>query len=143
MANSARCPPPPATAGHPPPGTSSRGVYQLRPVSFRYKQDPQGVKQYGLVAEEVAGVYPELVIKGEKGEIEGVQYQGLIPLLVNEVQHQQQELGTQARQLTTQSQELAALRAQNVAWRRRMRTYGPSWNSSSGRMKRSAHRPRL
>jgi hypothetical protein len=98
-----------------PLGTSSRGVYQLRPVSFRYKQDPQGVKQYGLIAEEVAGVYPELVIKGEKGEIEGVQYQGLIPLVVNEVQHQQQVLGTQARQLTAQSQELAALKEQNAA----------------------------
>src|SRR5215471_8768711 len=72
---------------------------------FCYKQDPQGVQQYGLVAEEVAEVYPELVLTGERGEIEGVQYQGLIPLLVNEVQHQQQVL-------SKQSQELAALRAQ-------------------------------
>ena len=61
-------------------------------MSFRYKQDPQRVQQYGLVAEEVVRVYPKLVLKGEKGEIEGVQYQGLIPLLVNEVQHQQREL---------------------------------------------------
>jgi hypothetical protein len=65
------------------------------------------VQQYGLVAEEVAEVYPELVLKGEKDEIEGVQYQGLIPLLVNEVQHQQ-------RELTRQTQELKELRAQNA-----------------------------
>jgi hypothetical protein len=88
-------------------GARSRGLHQLRPVSFRYKEDPQGVKQYGLIAEEVATVYPELVTKGEKGEIEGVQYQELIPLLVNEVQHQQQ-------QLTRQTKELKELRAQNA-----------------------------
>jgi hypothetical protein len=83
-----------------PLGAQSQKLHQLRPVTYRYKQDPQGVQQYGLVAEEVAGVYPELVLTGEQGEIEGVQYQGLIPLLVNEVQHQQREL--------------AALRAQNA-----------------------------
>jgi hypothetical protein len=38
----------------------SRGLWQLRPVSFRYKQEPQGERQYGLIAEEVAKVYPEL-----------------------------------------------------------------------------------
>jgi hypothetical protein len=72
------------------------------------------VQQYGLVAEEVAKVYPELVLKGEKGEIEGVQYQGLIPLLVNEVQHQRRVMGKQARELSAQSQEIAALKAQNA-----------------------------
>src|SRR5262245_40359495 len=36
-------------------------LHPLRPVSFRYKQDPQEVKQYGLIAEETARVYPELV----------------------------------------------------------------------------------
>ncbi|MBV8055721.1 MAG: hypothetical protein JO071_10825 [Deltaproteobacteria bacterium] len=47
------------------------------------------MQQYGLIAEEVAKVYPELVIRGEKGEIETVQYQELIPLMLNEMQHQQ------------------------------------------------------
>src|SRR5262249_41215641 len=88
-----------------PLGEQSQKLHQLRPVSFRYKQDPQRVQQYGLVAEEVAEVYPELVLKGETGEIEGVQYQGLIPLLVNEVQQQQ-------RMLDQQSQELATVKAQ-------------------------------
>jgi len=57
---------------------SSRGLWQLRPVTFRYKQDPQGERQYGLIAEEVAKVYPELVVRGDKGEIESVQYRELI-----------------------------------------------------------------
>jgi len=94
-------------------GARSQGMHQLRPVTFRYKHDPQGQRQYGLIAEEVAKVYPELVVRGTKGEVESVQYHELIPLLLNEVQHQQQALTTQAQQLSAQSQELAELKAQN------------------------------
>jgi len=58
-------------------------------VTFRYKQDPQSLRQYGLIAEEVAKVYPELVVRGSKGEIESVQYRELIPLMLNKMQQQQ------------------------------------------------------
>src|SRR5262249_18389525 len=49
---------------------SSQGLYRLRPVTFRYKQDAQGPQQYGLIAEEVVKVYPELVTKGADGKVE-------------------------------------------------------------------------
>jgi len=88
---------------------ASQGLYQLRPVTFRYKQDPQGQQQYGLIAEEVAKVYPELVTKGADGKVEAVQYHELIPMLLNEVQRQQQEIAT----LKAQAQEVAELKAQN------------------------------
>src|SRR5262249_39692622 len=61
-------------------GERSQGLYQLRPVTFRYKQDAQGQQQYGLVAEEVAKVYPELVTKGADGKVESVQYHGFCQL---------------------------------------------------------------
>src|SRR5262249_30347701 len=77
-------------------GVHSRGLFQLRPVIFRYKQDPQGERQYGLIAEEVAKVYPELVIQNAQGQIEAIRYQALTPMLLNEVQHQQRQLGAQA-----------------------------------------------
>jgi hypothetical protein len=89
-------------------GAPNQGLFQLRPVSFRYKQDTTAQKHYGLIAEEVAKVYPELVVRGRDGAIETVQYHELIPLLLNEVQHQHQELGAQARQL-------AELKAQNAS----------------------------
>jgi hypothetical protein len=73
-------------------GARSEGVLKLRPVTFAYKQDRQGVRQYGLIAEEVATVYPELVTHTASGEVQGVRYQELIPLLLNEVQRQQREL---------------------------------------------------
>jgi hypothetical protein len=72
----------------------SQRLWQLRPVTFRYKQDPQGQRQYGLIAEEVAKVFPELVVRGSKGEIESVQYRELIPLMLNEMQHQQAAVAT-------------------------------------------------
>jgi hypothetical protein len=72
---------------------------QLRPVTFHLKTDPKGDVQYGLIAEEVAQVYPELVIRNEKGRIEGVRYEELAPMLLNEVQQQAQELREMRRQL--------------------------------------------
>ena len=61
---------------------------QLRPVSFHLKSEPQGQVQYGLIAEEVAKVYPELVTRDEKGRIDGVRYDELAPMLLNEMQKQ-------------------------------------------------------
>src|SRR5262245_24029829 len=48
----------------------SAEVYKLRPVTFIYKEDEEKRLQYGLIAEEVATVYPELVTTGEDGTIE-------------------------------------------------------------------------
>ena len=92
-------------------GARSRRWLQLRPVTFRYKQDPQGQRQYGLIAEEVAAVYPELVTRGAKGEVESVQYHELIPMLLNEVQHQQQALSAQAQQVAELKAENESLQA--------------------------------
>ena len=88
-------------------GSQSAKLQQLRPVTFRYTEDAQGAKQYGLIAEEVAVVYPELVNKSEDGQIESVQYHQLIPMLLNELQQPQ-------RRNDQQQQELAELRAQNA-----------------------------
>jgi trimeric autotransporter adhesin len=73
-------------------GASSEKLEQLRPVSFHLKSDPDGAVQYGLIAEEVSKVYPELVIRDAAGKIQGVRYDELAPLLLNEAQKQQAEL---------------------------------------------------
>jgi hypothetical protein len=89
-------------------GTRSQGLLQLRPVTFRYKQDAQGERQYGLIAEEVAKVYPELVTRGADGEIEAVRYQELTPMLLNEQQRQQRQLSV----LKAENERLRAMVAQ-------------------------------
>jgi hypothetical protein len=94
-----------------PLGIRSAGVFQLRPVTFAYRDDAQGAVQYGLIAEEVAAVYPEMVTHAPTGEVQTVRYQDLIPLLLNELQRQHRD--TQQRQQTIewQQRELRELRA--------------------------------
>ena len=80
---------------------------QLRPVTFHYKADSQGALRYGLIAEEVAKVYPELVVRDDQGRIDGVRYDELAPMLLNEVQKQASEirhLKRQQRQFAKQSE---------------------------------------
>ena len=96
-------------------GARSEGVLSLRPVTFAYKGDAKATMHYGLVAEEVAAVYPQLVTYAPTGEVRTVRYQELIPMLLNELQKQRQEfqqaLQTQQQALQLQAQELAELRA--------------------------------
>jgi hypothetical protein len=75
-----------------PMGSATAKLGQLRPVSFKLKSDAKGTRQYGLIAEEVAKVYPELVIRNESGRIDGVRYDELAPMLLNEVQQQAAEI---------------------------------------------------
>ena len=73
-------------------GEASEGLMRLRPVTFRYQKafaDGSKPLQYGLVAEEVAEVYPDLVTHSADGQIETVKYQVLDSMLLNEVQKQQ------------------------------------------------------
>ena len=74
-----------------PMGNQSEKVLDLRPVTFAYKDDGQHMKHYGLIAEEVAAVYPELVTRTATGEMQTVKYQELIPMLLNELQRQRQD----------------------------------------------------
>jgi hypothetical protein len=85
-------------------------VLQLRPVTFAYKNDAKGITQYGLIAEEVAAVYPELVTHTPTGEVQGVRYEELIPMLVNEVQREHQALQHEHQAVEQQRAELAVLR---------------------------------
>jgi hypothetical protein len=62
-----------------PMGKSSQKLQRLRPVTFHLKTDPAGALQYGLIAEEVNKIYPDLVIRDESGTIQGVRYDELAP----------------------------------------------------------------
>ena len=84
-------------------GAHSGKLEQLRPVSFHLRTDPDGVLQYGLIAEEVERVYPELVIRDDAGKVQGVRYDELAPMLLNEVQKQSVEI----RELKQQQKHFA------------------------------------
>jgi hypothetical protein len=91
---------------------ASDGLLSLRPVTFRYKKafvDGDKPIQYGLIAEEVAEVFPDLVVYNEDGELETVKYHLLATLLLNEFQKLQQVTVDQAARLATVEMQLAAL----------------------------------
>jgi hypothetical protein len=84
-------------------------------VTFKLKSDRTGTRQYGLIAEEVAQEYPELVIRDARGRIDGVRYDELAPMLINEMQLQHaqmtQEIDSQAAKIASLEQQLAAVQA--------------------------------
>ncbi len=95
-------------------GKTSSGLRRLRPVVFRYRQpSADGSKpiQYGLIAEEVAEVMPELVVYDAEGQPQTVQYHVLPALLLNELQRQHSEVDKLRALLEQQKAELAELRA--------------------------------
>src|SRR5262249_15163811 len=63
---------------------ASEGILKLKPVTFRYKNDAEHTPQFGLVAEDVAKVNPDLVVRDEKGEIYTVRYDAVNAMLLNE-----------------------------------------------------------
>jgi len=99
-------------------GESSSKLFQLRPVTFFYKpqyDDGSHLLQYGLIAEEVAKVYPDMVAYDKDGAPYTVKYQLLAPMLLNElrkehtvVMAQQDELQAQLQQIKAQQQQMQA-----------------------------------
>ena len=110
-------------------GDSTSALMKLRPVTFLYKPEydkGERTLQYGLIAEEVAKVYPELVAYDNDGQPYSVRYQYLSTMLLNEVQKQyrraeeqtkvvesqQGRIESQQRQVTAQQQEIESLKRQ-------------------------------
>ncbi|MGA2218772.1 MAG: tail fiber domain-containing protein [Terracidiphilus sp.] len=86
---------------------ASSALMRLRPVTYRYKQayaDGSKPVDYGLIAEEVAEVYPNLVARNADGQVETVLYQKLTPMLLNEVQKEHRLLEEQAKSLADEKQ---------------------------------------
>lgn len=73
-------------------GDTTAIIKKLRPVTFQYKKDPTPYPQYGLIAEEVHEVVPELVSYDLSGDPYTVKYEQLPILLLNEIQKQYQVL---------------------------------------------------
>ena len=102
----------------------SRRLQDLRPVSFRYKDDLTGGTpnplEYGLIAEEVAEIFPELVVADEEGRPFTVRYHLLTPLLLSEVQRQEAEDIRRESEIEDLRQQLADQRQVTADLRRRL-----------------------
>ena len=88
---------------------TSEAILGLKPVTFHYKSDTKDTPQFGLIAEEVAQVNPDLVVRDENGEIYTVRYEAVNAMLLNEflkehrtVQGQQKEIDALKAELKEQ-----------------------------------------
>jgi hypothetical protein len=89
---------------------ASEAILALKPVTFHYKQelDRNGIPQFGLVAEEVAKVDPDLVVRDEQGKPYTVRYEAVNAMLLNEFLKEHRKVGEQE----AKEQELEATVAQ-------------------------------
>jgi hypothetical protein len=90
---------------------ASKAILALNPVTFHYKSDKTNTRQFGLVAEEVAAVSPDLVVRDANGDIYTVRYEAVNAMLLNEFlkEHRTvEELKKEIAALTATVKEQAA-----------------------------------
>ena len=93
-------------------GDASTGLMSLRPVTFHYNQaSTDGVErlEYGLIAEEVAKIYPETVTYTPSGETQTIQYHKINAMMLNEIQKQHRQIEDQAREMDALRERLEVL----------------------------------
>jgi len=89
----------------------SEAILALKPVSFQYRSDSKGTPQFGLIAEEVAKVNPDLIVRDRNSEIYSVRYEAVNAMLLNEFlkEHKNvQEQGATIKRLEKQIEALTA-----------------------------------
>jgi hypothetical protein len=94
-------------------GAASEALLALRPVTFHYKPelDKTCIPQFGLVAEEVAAVNPDLVTQDAKGELSTVRYEAVNAMLLNEFLKEHRKVEAQGRRLGGQEATIAELKS--------------------------------
>ena len=94
------------------PGTPHK-VIALKPVTFRYKKelDPKGIPQFGLVAEEVEKVNPDLITRDRDGKPYTVRYEEVNTMLLNEFLKAHRNIEEQGALIAKQQKQIEALTA--------------------------------
>ena len=102
-----------------PMDTASQAILSLKPVTFNYKSDNTNTPQFGLIAEDVAAVSPDLVVRDQNGQIYSVRYDAVNAMLLNEFlkahrkmeaqQEQIDDLTARLEQQSAQIQKVSAL----------------------------------
>jgi hypothetical protein len=91
---------------------ASEAILALKPVTFHYKSDKTNTPQFGLIAEEVAEVNPDLVVRDENGEIYTVRYDSVNAMLLNEFLKEHRKVEGQQATIAELKSELQTVSAQ-------------------------------
>jgi uncharacterized coiled-coil protein SlyX len=91
---------------------ASEVILALKPVTFHYKSDKTGTPQFGLIAEQVAEVNPDLVVRDENGEVYTVRYDAVNAMLLNEFLKEHREVAELKSTVAEQRKGMEAMAAQ-------------------------------
>ena len=90
---------------------ASEAILALKPVTFHYKSDKNNRPEFGLIAEQVAEVNPDLVVRDENGEIYTVRYDAVNAMVLNEFLKEHRTVQAQQKEIDALKQELKKQRA--------------------------------
>jgi hypothetical protein len=97
-----------------PMNNASEALYQFKPVAYRYKKeiDPTRSAAFGLIAEQVAEVNPDLVARNSQGQPESIHYEMINAMLLNEFLKEHHRVEAQQSKIEEQQKEINGLAAQ-------------------------------
>ena len=92
---------------------TSEAILALKPVTFRYKEelDPDHIPQFGLIAEEVEQVNPDLVVRDEDDKVNTVRYEAVNAMLLNEFLKEHRRVQELEATVVRQEKKIDALTA--------------------------------
>jgi Chaperone of endosialidase len=131
---------------------ASEAVLALKPVTFRYKQelDPDAIPQFGLIAEQVEKVNPELVVRGDDGKVMTVRYEAVNAMLLNEflkehrkVEEQQSTIAELKTTVGQQQKQIVAQQATAAQQQEQIEALAATVSRVRERVELSARAPRV
>jgi hypothetical protein len=125
--------------------TASEAIYQLKPVSFRYHKefDRTQTIAFGLIAEEVAEVHPDLVGRNPEGQPESVRYEQINAMLLNEFLKEHRRGEEQDCKIQEQETTIAELRSEMKALAARITEQASQLQKVSARIETSKAKPQF
>jgi uncharacterized coiled-coil protein SlyX len=124
---------------------ASEAILQLAPVTFQYKKDldPDGVPQFGLIAEQVEKVDPDLVIRDEEGKVSTVRYEAVNVMLLNEFLKERRTLKTVQAEAGEQHATITELKSITARQQKEIEALTTRLHNVSDRLEVVEPKPRL
>jgi septal ring factor EnvC (AmiA/AmiB activator) len=119
-----------------PMDNASEAILALNPVTFRYKTDKTDTPQFGLIAEEVAAVNQDLVVRDENGQIYTVRYDAVNAMLLNEFLKEHRKVQEQNGKIQQQEATIAELKSTVTQQQQGLKTVTARLDEQAARIKK-------
>jgi len=121
-----------------PMDNESEAILSLKPVTFRYKHDldPEGIPQFGLVAEQVEKVNPDLVARDDEGKPYTVRYEAVNAMLLNEFLKEHRKVETQETTITQLKFAVAQQQSTNAEQQKSIETLSAALKAQAAQIQK-------